>query len=45
LHTHADDPSPLVVKQLEGALAALLKRGWLEATDEERGTFFEVRGK
>ena len=39
-HRHASKQSALVQKQLIGALAVLLKRGWAEQSPDERHAFF-----
>ena len=39
-HRHSSKQSDLVQKQLTGALAVLLKRGWAEESPAERHVFF-----
>lgn len=41
---HAAEPQLQVVRSiLEGTLAVMLKRGWLDTTPEGRAAFFQVR--
>ena len=42
---HAAEPQLQVVRSiLEGTLAVMLKRGWMDADEQARAAFFQVRG-
>jgi hypothetical protein len=41
---HSAEPQLQVVRSiLEGTLAVMLKRGWMDADDQARAAFFQVR--